>query len=148
MPGFEKLFEPITVGNVTLKNRVVMAPMATNFATQDGLVTDQLIDFYVERAKNDVGLIIVECACIDSPRGKNVAHELCVDRDECIPGLRRLASAIHEAGAKAALQVHHAGSLAKSSITGRQPISCSAIPSRVTGEIPEVSVVGGNWQAD
>jgi 2,4-dienoyl-CoA reductase-like NADH-dependent reductase (Old Yellow Enzyme family)/thioredoxin reductase len=138
MPGFEKLFEPIKVGNVTLKNRVVMAPMATNFATQDGLVTDQLIDFYVERAKNDVGLIIVECACIDSPRGKNVAHELGVDRDECIPGLRRLASAIHEAGAKAALQIHHAGSLAKSSITGMRPISCSAVPSRVTGEIPEV----------
>lgn len=70
MPGFEKLFEPIRVGNVALKNRIVMAPMATNFATQDGLVTDQLINFYVERAKNDVGLIIVECACIDPPRGK------------------------------------------------------------------------------
>lgn len=78
-----------------------------------------------------------------SSPGKNVAHELCVDRDECIPGLRRLASAIHDAGAKAALQIHHAGSLAKSSITGMQPISCSAIPSRVTGEIPEILSLEG-----
>lgn len=138
MGGFEKLFEPIKVGNILFKNRIVMAPMATNFATQDGLVTDQLIEYYVERARSDVGLIIIECACIDSPVGKNIAHELCVDREDCIPGLKRLASAIHEAGAKVALQLHHAGSLAKSSITGMQPVSCSPVASQVTQEIPKV----------
>ena len=138
MANFEKLFEPFQVGNILLKNRMIMAPMATNFATQGGLVTDQLIDFYVERAKSGIGLIIIESTCIDSPVGKNVAHELCVDRDECIPGLRRLASAIHEAGARVALQIHHAGSLAKTSITGMQPVSCSAIPSLVTGEMPKI----------
>jgi len=138
MRGFEKLFEPIQVGNILFKNRIVMAPMATNFATQDGFVTDQLIDYYVERAKNHVGLIIVESTCIDSPVGKNIANELCADRDEYISGLRRLTSAIHEAGAKVALQLHHAGSLAKSSITGMQPVSCSPVTSQVTGEIPKV----------
>jgi 2,4-dienoyl-CoA reductase-like NADH-dependent reductase (Old Yellow Enzyme family)/thioredoxin reductase len=138
MRGFKKLFEPIQVGNLLLKNRIVMAPMATNFATQEGFATEQLIDYYVERARNNVGLIIVECACIDSPVGKNIAHELCVDREDCIPGLKQLASAIHEAGAKVALQLHHAGSLAKSSITGMQPVSCSPVPSQVTHETPQV----------
>ena len=114
-----------------------MAPMATNLGTKEGMVTDELIDYYVERARNGVGLVIIESTCIDSPVGKNIAHELCADRDECIPGLKRLSSAIHEAGAKVALQLHHAGSLAKSSITGMQPVSCSPVASRVTGEVPK-----------
>ncbi len=133
---YEKLFSPIQVGKVLLPNRAVMAPMATNLATPDGMVSDPLIEYYVERARNDVGMIIIECSCIDSPAGKNVQNEIAVDRDECIPGLKRLASSIQKAGAKAALQIHHAGSLAKSLITGKQPISCSAVPSRVTGETP------------
>jgi 2,4-dienoyl-CoA reductase-like NADH-dependent reductase (Old Yellow Enzyme family)/thioredoxin reductase len=135
---FAKLFDPIVVGKELLKNRIVMAPMATNLATKEGVVTDELIDYYVERARNEVGLVIIESTCIDSPVGKNIAHELCADRDECIPGLMRLSSAVHEAGAKVALQLHHAGSLAKSSITGMQPVSCSPVASRVTGEVPRV----------
>lgn len=138
MADFSKLFDPIVVGKVLLKNRIVMAPMATNLATKEGIVTDELIDYYVERARNEVGLVIIESTCIDSPVGKNIAHELCADRDECIPGLIRLSSAIHEAGAKVALQLHHAGSLAKSSITGMQPVSCSPVASRVTAEVPRV----------
>lgn len=138
MVGFAKLFDPIMVGEVLLKNRIVMAPMATNLATKEGHVTDELMSYYVERARNEVGLVIIESTCIDSPVGRNIAHELCADRDDCIPGLKRLASAIHEAGAKVALQLHHAGSLAKSSITGMQPVSCSAVASRVTGEVPKV----------
>jgi len=136
--NFAKLFDPIELGKVLLKNRVVMAPMATNLATKEGTVTDELIKYYVERARNGVGLIIIESTCIDSPVGKNIAHELCVDRDECIPGLKRLSSAIHEAGAKVALQLHHAGSLAKSSITGMRPVSCSPVVNQVTHEIPKV----------
>ncbi len=132
------LFDPIKVGKVWLKNRMVMAPMATNLATQKGFATDELIDYYVERARHEIGLVILESTCIDSPVGKNIAHELCADRDECIPGLKRLSSAIHEAGAKVAIQLHHAGNLAKSYITGMQPVSCSAVASRVTGEIPKV----------
>lgn len=138
MTNFAKLFGPIEVGKVLLKNRIVMAPMATNLATKEGIVTDELIDYYLERARNGVGLVIIESTCIDSPVGKNIAHELCADRDECIPGLKRLASAIHGAGAKVALQLHHAGSLAKSSITGMQPVSCSPVANRITGEVPKV----------
>ena len=138
MVKFAKLFDPIQVGKVLLENRIVMAPMATNLATKEGTVTDELVNYYVERAKNGAGLVIIESTCIDSPVGKNIAHELCVDRDECIPGLKRLSSAIHEAGAKVALQLHHAGSLAKSSITGMQPVSCSPVASTVTGEVPKV----------
>jgi 2,4-dienoyl-CoA reductase (NADPH2) len=61
-----------------------------------------------------------------------------VDREDCIPGLAKLASAIHEVGGKVALQLHHAGSLAKSSITGMQPVSCSPVANQATHETPKI----------
>ena len=57
MPG---LFEPITIMGLVLKNRLVMPPMATNMATEDGKVTDGHIRHYTTRAKGGVGLIIIE----------------------------------------------------------------------------------------
>jgi len=50
-PLFEKLFEPITIGKITVKNRIVMPPMDTDFGTRDGRVTKRHINYFVERAK-------------------------------------------------------------------------------------------------
>jgi len=53
-----KLFEPIKIGIMKLKNRIVMPPMGTNFASEDGFMTKRLVNYHVERAKGGVGLII------------------------------------------------------------------------------------------
>lgn len=133
---FSRLFESARIGEMELKNRIVMPAMGTNLGTPEGYVTGQIKDYYEERAKGGVGLVIVEVTCIDSPTGKTVARQLVVDDDRFISGLSELAEAIHRHGAKAILQLHHAGRGAKSAITHTQPVAPSAIP------MPLVTAVG------
>lgn len=130
-----KLFQPFTIGTMSLKNRLVMPPMVTNFGTKEGYVTDRTKDYYEERAKGEVGLIIVEATCIDTPIGKLSPRQLVIDDDKYIPGLQELAQAIQRHGARAAIQLHHAGRNTASSVTGHQLVAPSPIPSP-GGEVP------------
>ena len=97
-----KLFEPVTIGEMELRNRLVMPPMGTNFAAEDGSVTQRQINYYRERARGGVGLIIVEGAYVH-PLGKGASLQLSLTDDEKIPGLKKLAEAIQAEGAKAAV---------------------------------------------
>lgn len=100
------LFQPITINGLTLKNRIVMPAMGTRFASENGAVTRQLIDYHVERAKGGVGLQIVEQSFINEERP---ACMLSVSNDQMIPGLNDLVEAIHEEGGKVAVQVGNLG---------------------------------------
>ncbi|MCJ7655137.1 MAG: FAD-dependent oxidoreductase, partial [Dehalococcoidia bacterium] len=125
---FPKLFQPGRIGSLELKNRLVMPPMATNYALKDGSVTQRQIDYYEERAKGGVGLVIVEISCVDSTSGKGAAKQIAIDDDRFIPGLSKLAEAIRRHGAKAAIQIHHAGRQTSAKLTGNQPVAPSPIP--------------------
>ena len=125
---FPKLFEPTRIGQMELKNRIVMPPMGTNMATPDGHVTERITSYYEQRAKGGVGLVIVETTCIDAPVGKTTAYQLAIDNDRFIPGLSQIAEVIHQHGAKAVLQLQHGGRGARSSITGIQPVAPSQVP--------------------
>lgn len=125
---FSWLFRPIRLGTMAVKNRIVMPPMGTNFSTPDGYVSEKLRNYYEARAKGGVGLIIVEYSCIDLETGKGGSRQLGIDRDEMIPGLSELSKVIKQNGASAAIQLHHAGRVAKSRWTGRQPVAPSPIP--------------------
>jgi len=132
---FPKLFEPGCIGSLELKNRLIMPPMATNYASKDGQVTDRQIEYYAERAKGGVGLVIVEVACVDAPVGKGFTGQIRIDDDRFIPGLSKLARVIKRYGAKAAIQLHHAGRQTSSRITGHQPVAPSPI-AQPDGEQP------------
>lgn len=104
----DALKNPIMIRNLQIRNRVVMPPMATRFASENGGVTRQLIDYHSERSKGGVGLQIVESTLIqDEP----VAYMLKIHSDAFIPGLNELAESIKGWGAKAAIQLHHWGVL-------------------------------------
>ena len=135
-----KLFEPLTVGTMRLRNRLVMPPMVTNFATRDGFVTDRTCHYYGARAEGGVGLVIVEATCVEAPAGKGFYHQLAIDDDKYIPGLRALAGAIKEHGARAAIQLHHAGRNTTTAITGQKLVAPSAIP-MPNGEVPRALTV-------
>jgi 2,4-dienoyl-CoA reductase-like NADH-dependent reductase (Old Yellow Enzyme family)/thioredoxin reductase len=125
----KKLFESICMGRVEIKNRIVMPGMTTVFANEMGAVTEQLTNYYVERARGGVGLIVTDAVCIDHPSGK-IAHatQLRVDHDKFIPGLSDLVNPIHRYGAKIALQLHHAGRQTTQEYTeGNQPLSASDV---------------------
>ncbi len=122
------LFAPFRLGPMVLRNRLVLPPMGTNAADAAGLVTPRVLDYYEERAWGGVGLIIVEGVCVDQSVGKAVEHPPGIDDDRFIPGLSRLAEAIHRGGAKAAIQLHHAGRATSRAVNGRQPVAPSALP--------------------
>ena len=134
--NFRKLFEPYTVKSMTLRNRIVMTPIGTNFAEHTGEVNERIIDYYKQRAKGGTGLITIEAASVYSPQGASGAYQLRIDHDNYIPGLYRLCESIHDCGSKVSILLNHAGSAAKGKMTNIQPVSASDIPSRVGGDIP------------
>ena len=112
-----KLSDEIRIGGKNLKNRLVMPPMATRKAA-DGRVTDEMIEFYRERAKyGKIGLIIAEHSYIHR-EGKAHVNQLSMAEDADLPGLNRLTDAVHGEGAAIIAQINHAGAAARSSVTG------------------------------
>ncbi|MCC8067311.1 MAG: NAD(P)/FAD-dependent oxidoreductase [Clostridiales bacterium] len=107
--GYERLFSEGKIGNLTLKNRVVMSPMGLNFANASGEASDCLIDFYTERAKGGVGLIYTEICCVDEEHGKGSAANLRANDFRYIPSLQRMVDSVHKYGTKMILQLQHPG---------------------------------------
>ncbi len=136
--------QPIQLGSMTLKNRMVMPPMVVRYADEQGFVTDRTVNYYEARARGGAGLIIQEATYV-SPNGQILANEPGISDDKFIPGLMRVTEAIHRHGAKAAVQLVHGGRNAVFNIPGKR-VSASAIsspgypvPSEMTkAEIDEV----------
>lgn len=127
--AYPRLFEPFQIGNMTLKNRIAMAPMETHLGEPDGGVNNEIIAYYRERARGGAGMIITEFTCVDSTDGfSSNVPQLRLDNDRYKAGHARLVAAIHAAGAKAILQMSHAGRQTKETVIGRQPVSASPIP--------------------
>ncbi|MCP1100840.1 2,4-dienoyl-CoA reductase-like NADH-dependent reductase (Old Yellow Enzyme family)/thioredoxin reductase [Aequitasia blattaphilus] len=133
---FGHIFEPLQVRNMTLKNRIVMTPMGTNYGSQSGEISNDHIHYYELRARGGTGLIIVENIGIDYPLGSNGTTQIRIDHDSFLPQLYKLTESVHNHGACIAVQINHAGASAMSSRTGMQPVSASNIPSKDGGELP------------
>ena len=133
---YPHIFSPLTVKNMTIKNRIVMMPMGTNYGEQNGEMSFLHINYYEQRAKGGTGLIIVENASIDSPQGSNGTTQLRIDHDNYLPRLFKFCETIHRYGTKLAIQINHAGASAVSSRINMQPVSASDVPSKEGGEIP------------
>lgn len=138
MPKLKHLFEPFTVRNLTIKNRIAMPGMLLRYSDQNGMATRRLTDFYVARAKGGVGLIIAEAAYI-LPEAKFRPNQYGFYADELIPATSRMLDEIHEHGAKVALQLHHAGRrLSESHLPGTKPVGASKMPCKFSGLYPRV----------
>lgn len=109
---------PLALEKLTLKNRLVMPPMATHSSTPEGYITDDLLAYYDEKTKGGhIGLVITE-HCFISPEGRASAKQLSAAEDACIDGLSRLAEVIHKNGSPVFMQINHAGSANNSELTG------------------------------
>lgn len=120
-----RLHDPLKIGSLELKNRIVMPPMATTHSTQHGQVTDKLLNHYAERSEG-LGLLIVEHSYV-TRRGRIRVNQLGVHSDDLIPGLISLVDAVHEHDAPIALQINHAGGATTRDICGAQPVAPSAV---------------------
>ncbi|MDD5698480.1 MAG: NADH:flavin oxidoreductase [Victivallaceae bacterium] len=105
------LFEQNCLAGIQLRNRSVRSATYEGLATEDGLVTPELVAAMEKLAAGEVGLIISGHAYV-SLEGKASSRKLAIDRDECIPGLAHLARAVHAAGGRIVVQLAHAGAQA------------------------------------
>ncbi|WP_368652013.1 NADPH dehydrogenase NamA [Ornithinibacillus sp. 4-3] len=104
-----KLFSPITLKNITLKNRIVMSPMCMYSSMQeDGCITPFHLTHYISRAVGQVGLIMVEATAVQ-PEGRISLQDLGIWDEKHVVGLKSLTEQIHAYGSKAAIQLAHAG---------------------------------------
>ena len=123
----KNIFNPVLLPNgITLKNRIMMAPMTTCSGFYEGSVTHDLIEYYRARA-GEIGTIIVECGFVDN-KGLAFPGAIGLDNDDKIEGLAKVAQAIKEKGSKAVIQVYHGGRMVEPKLIGGQsPVGPSAI---------------------
>ncbi|MDR4508789.1 MAG: FAD-dependent oxidoreductase [Candidatus Brocadiaceae bacterium] len=134
-----KLFTHITIGKMIVKNRISMSAMDLGF-TSDGAINDRIINFYVERAKGGVGLIVIG-GCYPQMGGKVWKSIIGLDKDEFIPELKRLADAVHEYDTRIAAQLLHGGRSASSFFTKMQPIAPSSLAHKNIKQEPHILTV-------
>ncbi len=99
---------PIKIGNRTIKNRITMAPTVKFYAGDDGMVTEDFIKHYEERAMHECGLIVLEATCV-SKEGRLHQTQLGLWCDEQIEGHRKIVDAVHKYGTLIIPQIHHGG---------------------------------------
>ncbi|MFH1490073.1 MAG: FAD-dependent oxidoreductase [Pseudomonadota bacterium] len=107
--SFPKLSEPGRIGNIQLKNRIMKAPQHTGLSNPDGSVTDRMIRYYKDVAMGGASMVIVEYAYVDNDAAQASPCQLGISRMDHIAGLSLLAQTIQANGAKAAIQISHAG---------------------------------------
>lgn len=125
--AYEHLFQPIQIGTIEVKNRVVMAPMCTHYAAPDGSVPEHLIAYFEERAKGGAGLILPGFTFIDDKLSRASHNQIGVHSDLMVPGLNRLVERVQAHGARIFLQLCHGGRQSKPDLIGGRPIAPSAV---------------------
>ena len=124
---FPHLFSPGKIGNLTLRNRLVMTAMGSGLGQADGCVTDRELVFLTERAKGGAGLIITGVTRVEESCGTSAVCQLSASDDKHIPGLKRLADSVHEQGSALFIQLQHPGNTANPGFNKRV-LSPSGIP--------------------
>ncbi len=127
------LWEPISIGNMDLENRLIFLATHLGYCGEDGIVTDKLLSFYKERARYRPGLIVVG-GCYTEHLGMGGPTMIGISRDEHIKGLKQLVDTVHSFKVPIAAQLYHAGRYAHSIILGQQAVSASAVKCRLTRE--------------
>jgi len=125
--AFRHLLSPGRINQLELRNRIVLAPMGSFLAGEDGQITERHRRFYEERARGGVGLVTTEVVAVDYPRGAAMTRQLGLSDDVFLPGLQDLTRRVHAQGAKISVQLQHAGKVATKDLADGRPLS---VPSR------------------
>jgi 2,4-dienoyl-CoA reductase (NADPH2) len=136
-----ELLQPGRIGPLETRNRIVMAPMGSFLAEEDGHLNERHKLYYETRAKGGAGLVIVEVAAVDFPRGAAMFRQIGLSDDGFIPGLADLAERIHRHGAKVSIQLQHAGKIATRDLAEGRPLSVPSadIPMPMAGVLADLT---------
>lgn len=133
--GFDHLLSPFTVGPMTVRNRIVAAPMERNYAHADGTVSERTLAHYDVIAAGGVGWIDLEATFVD-PAGRGAPFQVGIFGDEHVPGLRRLVDLVHGHGAAIGIELHHAGRNTNARLSGHPAIAASPVPGPASDGVP------------
>jgi 2,4-dienoyl-CoA reductase (NADPH2) len=122
------LASPFQLGTLQLKNRMALMAMGVNLAEEDGSCGERIIAFHERHAQGGAGLIILGSTGVSWPSGGNQPWQTSVSSDEMIPGLKRLADACHQHGAKVAAQLHHGGLVSTEDRVAGRPVMAPSMP--------------------
>lgn len=136
----KKIFEPIQIGAMTLKNRLVVPAMASNYSNVEGMATEQLIGYHEAKAKGGWGLIIVEDYRICPEAGAS-AKLPGLYEDKQIPSHQELTRRVHEAGGKIVAQIYHAGWESKREFVGACPVGVAAVKNLNMVDMPQALTI-------
>ena len=125
---YNNLLAPGRIAELELRNRIIMTPMGTNLAQADGHCGERLQAYYEARARGGVGMVIVGVGAIAWPSGACNPNQVAISTDEFLPGLTALAMRIKAHGARAAIQIQHAGKVAVCDIAAGRPMLVPSIP--------------------
>ena len=123
----KKLCEPGRIGNIEIRNRMVIAPMGVGLCTTEGIARERIRKYWEARAKGGLGLIISGLAAVDKDYSATAEGQLCVFDDKFIPGIHELVNAVHIYGTKIFIMIWHPG---RQWDHGPQPVAPSAIACR------------------
>lgn len=131
--SYDMLFSPMKIGNVEIKNRIVMAPMCMGFGQYNGCATETMMNYYEERAKGGVGLIFTEITRINDITGASSFGQLGMSHDYQIPALKEMANRVHKHNCKIMVELHHPGRQNLGLMIGTVPI-CN-VGSKIMGNL-------------
>ena len=140
---YPHLFSAGRIGALTLRNRILMAPMEKNLALPTGVVTRRYVDYCEARAAGGAALLLLESMFVH-PAGRNHRYQAGLHDDEVVPGYRRLIDACHRHGARVGAQLEFAGRETSAAITGTQPVAPSAVACAALtgGDVPRPLSIG------
>lgn len=129
------LFEPISIGSLTVKNRFVRSATIECAATEDGRITDEYLAIYKRLAKENIGLILPGNYFIQQ-NGRAHPRIPVLDNDDIIKDLIKLTAIIHAGNSKLFAQLNHGGRLCDPNIIHEQPVAPSKVRVRIDGITP------------
>lgn len=133
---FRAMFQPIEIGNMTVKNRFVVPPMGNNFANTDGTMSEQSVAYYGARAKGGFGLVTLEATVVHKD-AKGGPRKPCLYDDSTIDSFKKVIDACHAEGAKVSIQLQNAGPEGNAKNAGAPIKAATAIKSDFGRDIPE-----------
>ena len=128
MTTFSHLSKPGKIGSLTLKNRMIMAPMGSNYAEADGTCAERIHAFYETRAKGGAAMLTMGVVSVAYPNGTAEPFQVGISDDKFIPGLKALTDRVHRHDCKIAVQLQHAGKTAVRDLVDERDLWVPSMP--------------------
>ena len=135
LPKYPTLSSPSFINQMELKNRMILAPMGSNYADASGKISEKLKNYLEVRAKGGVGMIILETSSVSWPLGASMPNMVGLSKDEFIPDLMDLTKRVHKYDTKIAAQLNQSGKVSQEDISAGRPILVPSIPDKESSDL-------------